>query len=337
MIAEPPASPGSGKAGGAILAAGESLIDMIAEPQPDGGRLFRPVAGGSPFNVALALGRLRTPVRFAGRFSNDAFGSQLRAALEASGVDLGFCPPTDQLSTLGFVEVDPADGSPRYAFYTRGTAGCGLEPDDVAAAPGLLDGVAAVHFGSFSIGVDPIATALEALLERATVESGGGARFVAVDPNVRPFLVDDREGYLARLGRFLEAATLVKASDEDLAWLEPGAGVRDWCRRRVADDRSATVIALGTLGGGGAFAVTPSGEAEVRAPAVEVADTVGAGDTFQAAALAWLHERDRLEGARAAALDGEALEDLLRFAAAAAAVTVSRKGCDPPWREDVEG
>src|SRR5690606_20863708 len=128
-----------------ILVSGDALIDMVPVAGPGGRACLRPLPGGSPVNVAMALGPLRVPLRFLCPLSQDAFGEMLERTLAESGVDLSACPRTRALTTLGFVSVDPETGTNRYAFYTDGTAGCALEPGDL---PVPLDAnIRAVHVG----------------------------------------------------------------------------------------------------------------------------------------------------------------------------------------------
>ena len=192
-----------------IVVAGEALVDMIPGLDVKDGASFVAVPGGSPFNVALALGRLGCQPRFLYGFSGDAFGRMLLEKLEDSGVDMSYCLLAEGLTTLGFVSEGP-NGTPEYAFYTSGTAGCALSREQIPDA--LPAEIEAIHFGSFSLGIEPFGTALEGMCQRES-----GKRFISLAPNIRPFLISDRKQYEARMERFLGAADLVKASEEDLA------------------------------------------------------------------------------------------------------------------------
>lgn len=306
-----------------ILVAGEALIDLLPVGDDRTPRLH-PVPGGSPFNVALALGRLRQPVRFLCRFSTDACGLRQRRLLEASHVVLDGCPITEALSTLGWVTWDDTLQSARYAFYTEGTAGCALEVSDLPEP--FPEAIRAVHVGSFSLAIEPFGTALETLVQRAS------GRLVSLDPNIRPFLIPDREAFLGRYRRLLERADMVKLSLEDLEWLYPGAEPETVAREHL--DRGVGLVVL-TRGGEGSTAWTQQHRVSVPPPEVRVIDTVGAGDTFQAGLLAWLGERDRWRPDGVRDLVPSDLEAMLQFAAAAAAITCSRAGCDPPWIEEL--
>lgn len=303
-----------------ILVAGEALIDML--PVADGSpHVFRAVPGGSPFNVALALGRLSAPVQFLCPFSNDAFGQRLFEALQASGVDLSLAPSTDALSTLGFVTLDESTKSARYSFYTEGTAGCGLTADDLPQA--FPEGIRCVHLGSFSLAVEPFCTTAETILERM-----GPGRLLSIDPNIRAGLIAHEASYRERLNRLMHRAAIIKTSSEDLDWLRPGGTPAGFASEML--NQSAQLVVV-TRGANGVLAFTRKEALEVPAEPVAVVDTVGAGDTFQAALLAQLGCRDRLSSNGLASLSRSQWLDILRYAARAAAITCTRAGCDPPW------
>lgn len=308
-----------------ILVAGEALMDMLPRPLAGGGESRLPVPGGSPFNVALALGRLGVPVRFLCRLSTDAFGERLAATLIESGVDLSWCPRTADLTTLGFVTFDPQAGTNRYAFYTEGTAGCGLRQEDLA--PLTWEAIEALHIGSFSLAVEPFGSTIEALLPRKPER-----RPVFLDPNIRPFLIPDRERFLRRHGHMVKSATVIKLSLEDLEWLHPGSGAEETARAYLESGARLVVV---TRGAEGALAFTRRGRAEAPPRPVEVVDTVGAGDTFQAALIGWLRERRCLADEAIDRLTAEDLRALLGFAAEAASINCSRAGCNPPRRSEL--
>ena len=306
-----------------FLVAGEALVDMI--PDPGRAEHFVARAGGSPFNVALALGRLSAPVSFLCPFSGDSFGRTLRRVASESGVDLQLAPPFAGLSTVGFVTRRVEDGLPDYAFYTEGTAGCGLRVTDLPKE--FPRGLQAVHVGSFSLDTPPFSEAIDALLDRLPPGIA-----VSVDPNVRPFLVRDRGAFSKRLQRVVDHASVVKISDEDLEWWRPGLTGAAFARETL--ERGAGLVVV-TEGASGARAFSARGEAFVATPEVEVADTVGAGDTFQAAMLHWLRDQDRLRLESLVALDKGDLQSMLRYAHAAAALNVQRVGCDPPTKAEL--
>ena len=295
-----------------ILVAGEALVDLVLGD--DGGVAAH--LGGGPFNCARALGRLEQPVAYLGRISSDRFGTRLRDQLEADGVSLDAVVATDDPTTLALAELDPG-GAAAYRFYAAGTSAAGLEV--AAALAALPDGVAMVHAGTLGLVFEPTADAVEAVLERLA-----GSALAMLDLNCRPAAIEDPEGYRARIARLLPRCHVIKASDADLEWLEPGRAALDSARGLLA--RGPALVLL-TRGAQGATVVGPAGEAEVAAPAVEVVDTIGAGDAFGAAFLAWW----RREGLGAADLGrDDAAVEATRFACRVAARTCERAGASPP-------
>ncbi len=293
-----------------IVVTGEALVDLVLAA--DGSIGAHP--GGGPYNVARTIARLEQPVSYLGRVSEDAFGRRLRAELEADGVGLDAVVATDDPTTLALAELDAA-GAATYRFYAAGTSAPGLRPEDVR----LPEGVRAFYAGTLGLVFEPMASTLETVLGGMDADV-----LVAVDPNCRPAVIDDPDAYRARLGRFLARADVVKASEDDLAWLDPDAAPVDAARALLA---APGAVALVTLGGEGALVVGASGEVAVDAPAVEVVDTIGAGDAFMGAFLARWTGEGRGRGDLG---DLDAVAEAAAFACRVAAVTCSRAGADPP-------
>lgn len=304
-----------------ILCCGEALIDMLPRETPAGEAAFAPYAGGAVFNTAIALGRLGAPVGFFCPLSDDLFGAQLRAGLEASGVDHSLSPAVDRPCTLAFVTL--VDGQARYAFYDRGTA---LRDMTRAELPELTDAVDALFFGGISLVGDPCGAGYEALCTRA------GERVVMLDPNIRPDFIRDEGAYRARLEAMIARADIVKLSDEDLHWLK-GDGPVDELAGRLRNEGPKIVII--TEGANGARAFWAGGVVHAPSRRVVVVDTVGAGDTFNAGVLASLRQSGVLSKSGIAAISAEHLTTALTFAAGVAAVTVSRAGANPPWANEL--
>ncbi len=305
-----------------ILNCGEALIDMLPRESAQGENAFAPYPGGAVFNTAVALGRLGAPSGFLSGLSSDLFGEMLQSALRASHVDASHAVISDRPTTLAFVKL--TDGQASYAFYDENTAGRMLTPKDLPALP---DDIAAMFFGGICLMVEPSGSAYEALMKREAK-----SRVTMLDPNIRPSFIVDAESYRARIGRMIALADIVKLSDEDLHWLE-GAGEIGALARGLLD-KGPKVICI-TEGARGARGVTRDGEVFVAASRVEVADTVGAGDTFNAGVLAALHEAGALTKDAIAALDDRVLIEALAMGARAAAVTVSRAGANPPWASEL--
>ncbi|HET6159963.1 MAG TPA: carbohydrate kinase [Dongiaceae bacterium] len=309
-----------------ILSCGDALFDVFANPSSSISSIALDArVGGSPLNVAVALSRLGQSTAFLTKVSNDLFGRRLVAYLESEGVDTDLIVRTNAPTTLAIVALDDK-GVPTYSFYTSGTADRSLEQTEL---PGRLpDAIRVVHIGSYTTALEPTASSLESLVTRER-----GRRFISYDPNIRPSIVPDPEVWRRRVAALTAQAHLVKASVEDIQFLYPGASVdnvlADWLARGAG-------VAVATMGEVGAMAVTRQGiAARVTSRTVKVIDTVGAGDTFQAALLTWLAEHGRLSPDDLASLSADDLDALLTFAARAAAITCSRRGADMPRRSEV--
>jgi fructokinase len=308
-----------------ILTCGDALFDVFATPGSTASIALDARVGGSPLNVAVAVSRLGQPAAFLSKVSTDPFGKRLLAYMESERVDTGLIVRTQAPTTLAIVALDEK-GVPTYSFYIGGTADRSLERAELPAR--LPDAIRVVHIGSYSTALEPTASSLEALVTRERPR-----RFISYDPNIRPSIVPDPEIWRRRVAALTAQAHLVKASVEDIQFLYPGASVEsvlaDWLARGAG-------IAIATMGELGAVSVTKHGiGARVSARAVKVIDTVGAGDTFQAALLTWLAEHGRLSPDGLATLSSDDLEALLTFAARAAAITCSRRGADMPRRSEL--
>ncbi|MYR00341.1 MULTISPECIES: carbohydrate kinase [unclassified Streptomyces] len=299
-----------------IVVAGEALIDLV--PQGPGAlAALKPAPGGGPYNTALALGRLGSPTAFCSRTSYDAFGEALLDRLRRAGVEVAGVQRGPEPTTLAVATVD-GDGSASYSFHVDGTA------DRLFTAPASLPAEArAVSFGTLSLVLEPGASAYEELMRRAA----GQGLFTALDPNIRAGLIPDADAYRARFASWLPSVTLLKVSAEDAAWL--GGTPREW----LAEGPSAVVV---TRGGEGLTVYTrDGGECSVPGEKVDVVDTIGAGDTVNAALLHGLSALDALSQEALAALGTEGWTRLLRFAARAAAITCSRAGAEPPYADEL--
>lgn len=302
-----------------FLVCGDLLFDFFLASE-DGPAVagFAARAGGSPFNVSVGLARLGCPAGFLSGLSSDFLGRRLSQVLAAEGVSTKYAVPCDRPTTISLVGLDAA-GVPEYQFYGNGAADTGVAPGDV---PALGPEVTGVHFGSYSIAVPPVADALAAL---ATNER---ARFISLDPNIRPTIEPDMAVWRARIDVLIPSVDLLKISAEDLALLHPGRDAADFAAEMLGRGPRLVVV---TDGGDAARGWTAAGaHAAATPPRVAVIDTVGAGDTFQAALIAQLsaHKDGPLAGL--AALDQPGLARTLDYAARAAAITCSRRGADLP-------
>ncbi|MFP4331231.1 MAG: carbohydrate kinase family protein [Spirochaetaceae bacterium] len=309
-----------------IMQCGEALIDFIPVVDQDGNSAYKPVPGGSPFNSSIAAARLGAKSLFFGRISRDFFGDTLLHTLEQNGVDTRLILRTDQPSTLAFVEKS-ATGEARYAFYVNDAADRGLLPSDLPKS--LPEELTCIQFGSISLIPDPVSSTILEL-----VEAEADNRVISFDPNIRTILVTDEKDYRSRIDRALAAATVVKISDEDLAWIMPGLSVKEAASKLVTGRTKLVVV---TLGAEGAIAATSEGEYSVGGVTTDVSDTVGAGDSFHSAILAWLARKKKLSIHGVASLSETEVETMLAFAAKVAAKTCSRPGADPPFLREVIG
>ena len=310
-----------------VVVAGEALVDLVREA--DGSE--RALPGGSPFNVAVGLGRLGVPTGFLGAISDDGFGVLLAERLEDAGVTVLPAARATRPTTLATVHLD-AGGHATYEFALEGTSATGMTDDDVAAAVEQVPASAAaalhVSLGAVTLTAPGTGTLLARLMAAAPTRP-----LVSLDPNVRPSVIGDLAAERAAIAAAVGAVDLVKFSDADLEALHPErdplAVAGDWAR-------SGPEIVVMTQGAHGATALRSDGRMlTVTGLDVDVIDTVGAGDAFTAGLLAALDERSLLERRALAAADDATLRDALAFAVRVAALTCMRHGADPPRRSEL--
>jgi fructokinase len=303
-----------------VIVVGEALVDLAPR---DG--LLLPLPGGSPYNVAVGLGRLGTPASFLGPRSTDGFGQLLTARLVDAGVSLELSTPTAAPTTLAVLHLDD-HARASYGFYLEGTSAAGLREEDL---PDLSDATA-IHLslGAVTLDTDPAGATFAALIAREA-----GRRTITLDPNVRPSVIDDLAAYSDRLAAIVARCDLVKVSDEDLALLHRDEPAIDVARRWLASGPAAVVV---TRGPDGAIGLTGGGE-EVDVPGerVEVVDTVGAGDAFTSGLLDALARQGSLERDALRTIGRDALGSAIEAAVHVAAITCTRPGADPPSRDEI--
>ena len=314
-----------------FVVAGEALMDVFTGAATPTGNALDARIGGSPLNVAIGLARLGQRVAFLGGLSSGALGQRLEAALQAEGVSLECVHRSAAPTTLGLVGLD-AHGVADYAFYGEGAADRSLP---LAALEHLPATASALHVGSYTMVVGETART-----QRTLVDQVRGRLLVSYDPNLRLNVEPDIEIWRGTLAWMLPRADVLKLSDEDLGLLHPGADRATLAGQWLA--AGAGLVAL-TRGGEGALAwrLRPGSTTEIEtfeiAPVkVQVVDTVGAGDTFQAALLTRLAELGAATPAALRALSAEGVRDALGFAARAAAITCSRRGADLPRRGELQ-
>ncbi len=306
-----------------FVVCGEALMDVFATGDTATGTMLDARIGGSPLNVAIGLARLGQPVAFFGALSTGFLGQRLERALREEGVSTACTQHVAAPTTLSLVGLD-AQGVPSYAFYGDGAADRQVHLGALQQVPAAAR---AFHFGSYAMVVPPVAQTQRALVEREHRRS-----LIAYDPNIRLNVEPDIERWRAALSWMLPRTHMLKISDEDLALLYPGAQAPVLAAQWLAQGVALVVL---TRGGDGATAFAAAGTQEVAGVPVQVVDTVGAGDTFQAAMLTALAERGALSATALRGLHAAALAEVLAFAASAAALTCSRRGADLPRRAEL--
>lgn len=309
-----------------FLSCGDSLYDMFLEPDStDNLRVVvNGVTGGSPMNVALGLSRMGHSSAYFTKLSNDVFGQGLSQFLKDNSVDTTLCLPTELNTTLAFI-IKQADGSANYSFYIDGTADVSVDVSELPAQ--LPDAIRVLHFGSYSTAVGDVADTLKALANREHKN-----RFISYDPNLRLAIEPDLDIWRASFKTFASTATLIKASDEDIEGLFGKNNEEKFVTECF--DHGASVVYI-TRGAEGASVYTSdSKQVTAKSQPVEVKDTVGAGDTFQASILHWMAANNHIadDGSFSGTVDAKAS---LEFALKAAAVTCSRFGADLPTLDEV--
>jgi len=306
-----------------FLVCGEALFDLFAEATTDDSLRFDGRIGGSPFNVAVGLARLGRPAALFTGLSTDFLGQRLAAALAKDGVATGFLLRKNVPTTLSLVGL-AADGSPSYAFYGRGAADRSVEVGEI---PQLTSETGVIHFGSYSLVTPPTADAFAALADRETRR-----RLISLDPNVRLNVEPDLDVWRTRVQAMAARADLIKVSGEDLTAMYPGRSAQTVAERWLADGVRLVVV---TSGADGAAGFTQRDRVAVAGERVQVVDTVGAGDSFQAALLCALDEVGRASRVGLEGLDAAMLRRCLAFAGRAAAITCTRRGADLPRRSEL--
>ena len=308
-----------------VLVCGEAIVDLFVRLGA-GDLRAEPVLGGSPFNVAVGLARLGVPTAFFGGLSADVFGASLRERLREERIDISHAVETDRLTTISVVGTD-ASGHPVYAFHGEGKADRSVGVDDLPKALGA--DVRAVVMGSYTLAVEPVATAHLILARRESAR-----RLISIAPNLRPTVTPDLVWWRQRFAEFLPFTGIVKASEEDLAIAYPGASHSDLMESWFA---AGVELCIVTRGAEGAVAWRPGREPLIEpGRPIEPVDTVGAGDSFHAALLARLDQFGSLSRKGVSALDDAQLSAALSFAVAASAVTCTRRGADSPTLTEMQ-
>jgi fructokinase len=308
-----------------IVVAGEALMDVFIIGDTDEGVALEARVGGSPFNVAIGLARLRQPVAFLGSIARGRLGERLLHALTSEGVDVSCVQRLAAPTTLSLVAIGAA-GVPEYAFYGSGAADRQLSLEALDSLPAATR---MIHVGSYATVALPVAETLEALIEREHRQ-----KLISYDPNVRINVEPGVEYWRTKFEWMLTRTHVLKVSEEDAELLYPGVPLAQ-LGSQWRDAGVAVVIA--TRGEKGATGWCAGGAVDIPAVSSTVVDTVGAGDSFQAALLTWFAERGYLHPLQLRKLGISELKEAMCFAATAAALTCSRRGANLPHRSELSG
>ena len=297
-----------------VWVVGEVLIDLI----PEGGDR-KPIVGGGPANTAKALSKIGIDTQFIDAVSTDEYGQMAKDELASAGVKLDYVKYSDKPTCLAIVSLSDS-GSASYEFVIENTATFDFTPDWLpnpqTEHPSLL------HIGTLATAIEPGASVL---FEWA--QSVAKVAPIVFDPNIRPAVIGDREKYVMQVERWVSISSAVKVSDEDIKWLYPTLEIEQVVNSWLAKGPSLIVVTYGDKGLAG---YRVGEKVNVDAIKVVVADTVGAGDTV-GAILVEAIAKDGLD-----TLSGMRLEMMLKRAAKAAAITVSRSGANPPTLKEIE-
>jgi len=306
-----------------LLSCGDALIDFLPVKSADGRDAAVPVAGGSCLNIAVGMASLGAPAGFVGGISTDLFGRIIADHALASQVELRYATRSEHQTTLAFVRT--VGGEPQYAFYDEGTAS-----RNWIYRPGSIpfDEIEAIHVGSTTLANDQGAAQALAMLEDAR-----GSVTISFDPNCRPKLVKHKTHYVERMNAFAAIADIVRMSDVDFEFLYGGGDHAGRAKSFIEAGASLVVVTRGIKGAQAWH--KEAGVVEVEAPTVDVVDTIGAGDSFQAALLFALRAIGRIKSESLAQTNADELRRALSFASGCAALTCGRAGADPPRQADV--
>ena len=303
---------------------------MVRTPAAGLGDVFLPLPGGCAYNTSIAIGRLKTPAAFIGRLSTSFFGEMQLKRLRENNVKDNLLIRCGENSILAFINVEEGR-EPQYAFYDEGTADRLLAPQDI---PPLPDYASCIVFGSISMTMEPIASTIENLILREAER-----KVIVFDPNIRPLMIKDRQAYLQRFKIWAGASTIVKISLEDFEYITPNPQPKEALVKLIEAGARLAILTLGAQGAAAMLRRDDESVTEVSVPGIlvpKIVDTVGAGDTFQGALLSWLYQRDKLSHNAIAGLSRDDLYSALLFANKAASIVCSRRGAEPPTREELE-
>src|SRR6202790_3665248 len=306
-----------------LLSSGDALVDFLPVTSVDGREAIVPVVGGSCFNIAVGMARLGAPAGFVGGISTDLFGRMIADHALTSQVELRYATRSEHQTTLAFVRH--VGDEPQYAFY-----------DEATASRNWTHRRGSIPFAEIEanhVGSTTLANAKGAAQALAMIEDAGGSTTISFDPNCRPNLVGHKARYVDQMNAFAASPNIVRMSDVDFEFLYGGSDFEARAKSLIAAGTSLVVVTRGIKGAQAWH--REAGLVEVQAPTIDVVDTIGAGDSFQAALLFALRAIGRIRTGPLAQLDADELRRALSFASTWAAFTCGRAGADPPRQSDV--
>ena len=310
-----------------IIRAGESLIDMVPFAGENGAVQYSPHVGGSILNSAIALGRLGVDACYCGAVSNDTFGGLIEDCLRDSKVQEDFIIKTNRPTTLAYADV--TDGVAKYRFVDGHSAGRLIDENSLKPFVNKIKNAKALLVGGISLQAEPCGTSWQWLVEQVA-----GGCVIYFDANIRPDFIEDKDKYLERFEQFTRKVDIIKISEEDYSYLY---GEQDFEKVSAEWLEKGIKLIVLTLGEKGAKVIFDGGkEISVGIEPVKVIDTIGAGDSFNAGLLFDLDKQKMLDQEKLASIDTTALKKILTFANQVARFTVTQKGANPPWIDELK-
>jgi len=307
-----------------IICCGESLIDMISIANAGNESVFAGLTGGAIFNTSIALGRLDVPVGLISGVSTDLFGEKIKKDLTESNVNIKLLIRNEKPTTLAFVDVK--NGQANYTFYDENSAGNSIHYSDFPNIPKIAN---TLCFGGISLCTEPAASAYEKLFIQEIKN-----KVLFLDPNIRSTFISDEISYRKRLNKMISSSDILKVSDEDLDWIvTSGSSINEKIEKLHNLGAKLIIVTKGAEG----VAAYVKNKKVINLPAqkVNVIDTVGAGDTFNAGFLAKLSNLKLLSKSNIKNLSSKQISMALEYGIKAASITVSRKGANPPLLSEI--
>ena len=311
-----------------IICAGESLIDMVSFASEKGEVQYSPHVGGSILNSAIALGRLGADTYFCGAISNDAFGRLIEDCYRDSRVQEDFIIKTNRPTTLAYSDISD-DGIAQYRFVDGHSAGRLIDKNSLKPFVNKIKNAKALLIGGISLQAEPSGTSWQWLVEQVA-----GHCVIYFDANIRPNFIEDKAKYLKRFAQLTKKIDIIKISEEDYSYLY---GKQDFEKLSSEWLEKGVKLIILTLGEKGAKVIYGGGkEISVGVEPVKIIDTIAAGDSFNAGFLFDLDKQEILDREKLATIDTSTLQNTVTFSNQIARFTVTQKGANPPWLDELK-